>query len=208
MTRTFIAALLLLLTAPIARAQPADDPSAVRTDELAVAIAFASSNVGPDLGGAVSVRFARGASKRLAWFVRAELVSNLRRPYGQLLKGGAAAADVGIELATPLGPVLLLTELAVGPRLFMEPGVGVAARIGVGLAFPLGPVRQAGRGRFRGRGVRKCRRRRLWDGSSSASRPVDASRLAVVMFPLPPTPPPPPPPAESANDLAKLRSSD
>jgi hypothetical protein len=124
------AILLISLLASPARAET--------PQELALTVGYSTSSVAPDTGGLVAVAYSRRLSEHWGWLIRPEMVVNLRRPDGQLLKGGAFGLDLGAAWQSANEGPRLIAGASLGGRFLSEPGVGAVSRLEAGFSVPFG----------------------------------------------------------------------
>jgi hypothetical protein len=134
-----LVAMVVCLAPTRALAQTSSAPQD-STPKNAIALAFGPSFGlrAPQIGGVMSLEYARRLSGALWLNVRPEFVLNLDHPSGSLMRGSAAGFDIGVEWqsAAP-GQARLGFGGALGARLYNEPGLGGIGRVRAGFYVPI-----------------------------------------------------------------------
>jgi hypothetical protein len=127
------ALLLLALIAPSAAYADARAPQ-----EVALTVGYGTSSVTPGDGGLISLSYERRLSEHWGWLIRPEVVVNLQRPDGRLMKGSALGLDAGAAWQSASEGPRLLGTVTIGGRVFSEPGAGAVSRLELGFGLPVG----------------------------------------------------------------------
>jgi hypothetical protein len=128
-----LSVLAILLSVVLASPARAETPQ-----ELALTVGYSTSSVSPDTGGLVAVAYSRWLSDHWAWLIRPQMVVNLQRPDGQLLKGAAFGLDGGVAWQSANEGPRLIAAASIGPRLLNAPGIGAVTRLEAGFSVPFG----------------------------------------------------------------------
>ncbi|HTM20546.1 MAG TPA: hypothetical protein VL172_08570 [Kofleriaceae bacterium] len=127
--RAAVLSLLLAAAAPAAHA-----------GELSIGAGFARASSGPDPGLPLELGWAHDLGPHTQLVVRGELALNAGGdPGDSVMKGAAVGLDVGLRRLRRSSSATFSAALALGPRLYFEPGIGGAARLTAAAHLPLDP---------------------------------------------------------------------